>query len=101
MEEYKWAAIVEYDDPDGRKEQAANDTIYTRSEAADIVELFEDMLEQHDVTIPSPDDYERGNDSGPLYGSTYYSLLEAVEERLVEIASRARYGAKIVVDVFP
>lgn len=78
-----------------------NDTIYTHSEAADIVELFEDVLEQNNVTIPSPEDYERGEDSGRLYGSTYYHLLETVEARLVEIANKVRNGAQVVEDVFP
>ena len=78
-----------------------NDTVYTHSEAAVIVELFEDVLEQHDVTIPSPEDYERGDDSGRLYGSTYYHLLDAVESVLIEMAARVKKGAEVVEDVFP
>lgn len=37
--------------------------IYTRSEAADIVELFEMVLDKYDTRIPSPEDDEREPDN--------------------------------------
>lgn len=60
--------------------------IYTRDEAAVIVEMFEDVLERYNITVPSDEDDERDPDNtARLYGSTYYELLDAVEYRLVRM----------------
>lgn len=60
--------------------------IYSRDEAMLIIEMFEDILIQHNIKIPSPedDDREPDNDVG-LYGSTYSDLLDNVEDKLIEI----------------
>ena len=47
-----------------------------RETALHIVELFENLLELHGITIPDPDRPE-GNDA-PLYGATYGDLIDAV-----------------------
>ena len=60
--------------------------IYTRDEAARIVALFEDLLIKNEISVPSPEDYERDpEDDLGLYGSTYYDLLDEVEDILREI----------------
>lgn len=62
----------------------AADTVSTHNIAADIVEMFEDILENNDVTIPSPEDDEKEEDnSARLYGSVYSNLLDSVENILV------------------
>lgn len=45
--------------------------IFTRDEAMQIIELFEDILSEYNIKVPSPEDDERepDNDAG-LYGST-------------------------------
>ena len=46
--------------------------IFTHDEAMQILELFEDVLEEHDITIPSPEDDDREEDNtARLYGSVY------------------------------
>ena len=63
--------------------------IYTRDEAAKIVEMFEDILVKNDVSIPSPEDDERDpEDKLGLYGSTYSDLLDGVEEVLQKMILR-------------
>lgn len=58
--------------------------IYTRDEAMVIVELFENVLDKYDITIPSDEDDERDPDNtARLYGSTYYGLVDAVENALI------------------
>ena len=99
VERIKAEAIQEYLKNEEKAEVA--DKVYTHSEAAVIVELFEDVLELHGVTIPSPEDYERGEGDGRLYGSTYYGLMEAVEATLIEMATRVKKGAEVIEDVFP
>ena len=71
------------------KKKKIYDPIYTRDEAADIVEMFEMILFDNDVSIPSPEDDERDPDDRlGLYGSVYYDLLDAVEDRLLSIILR-------------
>lgn len=63
--------------------------IYTRDEAAKIVEMFEDILVENDISIPSPEDDERDpEDKLGLYGSTYSDLLDGVEEVLKSMILR-------------
>lgn len=72
-----------------REESKIFEPIYTRDEAADIVEMFEKILFENEISIPSPEDDERDpDDKLGLYGSVYYDLLDAVESRLLRIIIR-------------
>ena len=63
--------------------------IYTRDEAARIVEMFEDILVENEISIPSPEDDDRDSDDKlGLYGSVYSDLLDSVENALVRIIIR-------------
>lgn len=73
--------------------------IYTRSEAADIVELFEMVLDKYDTRIPSPEDDEREPDNeAKLYGSTYFNLLDEVEAKIVSLLTRIGEGQNEIVE---
>lgn len=73
--------------------------IYTRSEAADIVELFEMVLDKYDIRIPSPEDDEREPDNeAKLYGSTYFNLLDEVEAKIVSLLTRIGEGQNEIVE---
>lgn len=77
------------------------ETIYTHSEAADIVEMVEELLDHYNITVPSPEDDEREEDNcARLYGSVYYGLLDAIEHNLVAIIQRAKNGETVVEGVF-
>ncbi len=68
-------------------------TIYTRNEAADIVEMFEDVLSEHDIEVPSDEDDERDEDDMVgLYGSTYYDLLDEVESTIASVFLNGEYA---------
>ena len=68
-------------------------TIYTRNEAADIVALFEDVLDSRDISVPSDEDDERDEDNMiGLYGMTYWDLLDSVEGELCDFLSDAKNG---------
>ena len=59
--------------------------LFTRTVAADIVELFEDLLVKHGIKVPSPEDDERDiDDDACLYGSTYGDLLDDVERVIID-----------------
>lgn len=75
--------------------------IYTHDEAMLIVEMFENILTQHNIKVPSPEDDERepDNDAG-LYGSTYSDLLEGIEDKLIEMLKRHTPTTEVIVDEF-
>lgn len=56
-----------------------------RSTAVAIIDLFEDILDKNDITIP--DEYRQGDpDEARIYGDTYYALensITGILERLV------------------
>ena len=58
-------------------------TIKLREYSVDICELFEDLLEEHDITIPD-DEREWEHDEARLYGTTYadleYKVLNILNE---------------------
>ena len=63
--------------------------IYTRDEAARIVEMFENILVENEISIPSPEDDDREpDDKLGLYGSVYSDLLDSVENALIAIIIR-------------
>lgn len=76
--------------------------IYTRQEAADIVEAFEDVLMENNICVPSPEDDERDpDDMVGLYGSTYYDLLDFVEHTLIDLLDTyEKCKPEIVTDTF-
>ena len=75
--------------------------IYTRSEAADIIDLFEDVLAEYNIHVPSPEDDEREEDNMVgLYGSTYYELLESVEEAIIGLLEEKLPYTEVSADEF-
>ena len=48
--------------------------------AIEIINLFEDVLEEHNIIIPDSDRPE-GNDT-PLYGTTYGNLVDEITDAL-------------------
>ena len=75
--------------------------VYTHDIAAEIVELFEDVLDKYNIKVPSPEDDERGDDNdAKLYGSEYYDLLDQVEWIVLEATGRTSEGEQIVPYMF-
>ena len=72
--------------------------IYTHNVATSIVEVFEDLLEENNITIPSED---RVGDEGEakLFGMEYSNVLDEVEEILIEMLKKAP-DAKVVSYVY-
>lgn len=65
--------------------------IYTHDEASHIVQLFEEVLGNYDIKVPSPEDDEREDDNAAtLYGSVYSDLLDDVEFELINLLERAK-----------
>ena len=65
--------------------------IYTHDEAMLILEMFDSVLSEHGICVPSPEDDDRGKDNMVgLYGSTYSDLLDRVENSLIELLERKK-----------
>lgn len=61
--------------------------VYTKEVAKDILEAFEDLLEENNISIP--DKYREGDDyEARLYGATYYDLLTKVECMIIKLMER-------------
>lgn len=75
--------------------------IYTHDEAMLILDMFEDVLSEYDISVPSDEDDEReeSNMVG-LYGSTYSNLFDKVEEKLCSLLARCKRGEKIIENEF-
>ena len=72
-----------------REKSKLFEPIYTRDEAARIVEMFENILVENEISIPSPEDDDRDpDDKLGLYGSVYSDLLDGVENALISIIIR-------------
>lgn len=75
--------------------------IYTHDEAAQIIEVFENVLAYYNIKVPSPEDDEREPDNeAALYGSVYSDLLDDVEDRLIDMLERKDGSSKIVAGEF-
>ena len=74
--------------------------IYTRNIAAEILDMFDDVLTAHGIKVPSEEDDQRGegNDAA-IYGMVYWKLLDDVERIVAESADRAK-REDIVTGVF-
>ena len=58
--------------------------IFTKEVAKDIVEVFEDLLEDNNISIP--DIFREGNDDeARLYGQTYDGVMGKVECMIIEL----------------
>lgn len=54
-------------------ERSKDNGIRVRRTAADICDLFEHLLDKHDITIPD-EDRTGADDEARLYGLTYFNL---------------------------
>lgn len=83
------------------RREKMKDKIYTHDEAMLIVEMFEDILCEYGIKVPSPEDDEREPDNeAALYGSTYSNLLDGVEAWLVDLLARHTPDTGIIQNVF-
>lgn len=65
------------------------ESLYTRSIAADILDMVEEVLALYNIKVPSPEDDERDpEDDVGFYGSTYYDLLDNVESYIYSVLEK-------------
>ena len=72
--------------------------IYTHDMAANIVDMFENVLDKYNIKVPSPEDDEREEDNdAKLYGSVYSDLLDSVENYIGEIIEEVCHNMTLTV----
>ena len=73
--------------------------IKLREYSIEIVELFEELLEKHNITIPDEDRTGDESEAG-LYGMTYYDLEEDVVSILNQLVSKVKKHPNEEIDVY-
>lgn len=63
--------------------------VKVRKTALDICELFENLLDEHNIDIPD-DDREGDESEARIYGMTYAELEEDVKEILIKFAEKIK-----------
>ena len=73
--------------------------IKLREYSIEIMELFEELLEKHNITIPDVD--RTGDESeARLYGCTYYDLEEEVVSILNELVKKIKKLSNAEIDIY-
>ena len=78
-------------------------TVRARQYAQSICELFEDILEKHDITIPDPDLNSKGEDeeAARIYGETYFNLEDDITNMITEMVNRIkREDIEVISDTY-
>lgn len=71
--------------------------VYIMNETADILDMFDDVLVDNGIKVPSPEDDDREEDNeAALYGSVYWTLFERLESILIDIAEKVKAGEEVV-----
>lgn len=75
--------------------------IYTYDEAERIIEVFDDILCQYNIFVPSPEDTDEFNNKVVgFHGSIYKDLLNKVEENLVDVLKRHKTDTDVIINQF-
>ena len=72
--------------------------LYLRVFSADICDLFEDLLDEHDITIPS-EDREGEEGEARIYGDVYYDLEARVTELLAGLCEEIKAAPDVAINV--
>lgn len=78
-------------------------TVRARQYAQSICELFEDILEKHDITIPDPDLDSKGEDeeAARIYGETYFNLEDDITDMITNMVNRIkREDVEVISDTY-
>lgn len=71
--------------------------VYIMNETADILDMFDDVLVDNGIKVPSPEDDDREEDNeAALYGSVYWTLFERLENALTDITEKVKAGEEVV-----
>ena len=78
-------------------------TVRARQYAQSICEMFEEILEKHDITVPDPnrDSQGEGEEAARIYGETYFNLEDDITNMITDIINRVkRDEIKVISDTY-
>lgn len=76
-------------------------SVHTHNITSDIICEMEKVLDRYDITVPSPEDDERGKDNcARLYGTVYSDLVDNIETILIELCNKVMNGSKVIPYVY-
>ncbi len=90
--------IINENEIDVLKPISGKNELHIRAVAVKICDLFEDLLDEHDITIPS-EDREGTEDEARIFGDVYYGLEGDIEEVLVALCEEIKAAPDIVINV--
>ena len=75
-------------------------TVRARQYAQSICELFEEILERNDITIPDPD-INSYDEAARIYGETYFNLEDGITNIITEIVNRVKkHDIEVISDTY-
>lgn len=75
--------------------------IYTRDISEQIIDLFDSILCQHNILVPSPDDTDEfKNRVVGFHGKTYIDLLDDVEANLINLLKKYETDKCVILNQF-
>ena len=77
---------------------ATENELYVRTFAIKVCGLFEDLLDEHDITIPS-NEREGEPDESRIFGDVYYALEDEITEILVSLCEEVKATPDIEINV--
>lgn len=97
-----WAFLISGHFMDKYNQKQNVTKIFTHNIAAELIDIFEDVLDEHDITIPD-EEREGNDDEARIYGKVYTDLLYITEMALVRriapiVAGNDKY--RLVIDEF-
>ena len=72
--------------------------IYVRMFSVAVCDLFDELLDEHDITIPS-DDREGEDGEARIYGDVYYDLEAKVTEVLARLCEEVKAAPDVAINV--
>lgn len=89
---------INADEIDELKPVSNKNELRVRAFAVKICELFEELLDEHDITIPS-DDREGVEDEARIFGDVYYNLEDKITDVLAKLCEEVKASPDVVINV--
>ena len=67
--------------------------VFTKEVAKDIIDIFENLLDEKDISIPD-EDRNGDNDEARIYGMVYDKLLTNVEDLIIRLMQKCENNYK-------
>lgn len=91
--------LINIDEIDELKPVSVQNELYVRTFAMKVCELFEGLLDEHDIFIPC-EDREKTEDEGRIFGVVYYDLEDTITEVLATLCEKVKKNPDILINIY-